>query len=83
MDNVNLSAILALLLAQDVPLSQLENFTMSLLRHISSHFNDSSLADLLRVETVQNIMELLKAAGDGDEARKARVGILMSLLRMN
>jgi serine/threonine-protein kinase ATR len=72
-DNANLSSILALLLMQDIPVSQIESFSMSLLRHVSPHFNSSSLADLLRAETVQVILELLKAAGDGDQNRRFRV----------
>ncbi len=74
-DNANLSAILALLLAQDIPPAQIEPFTMSLLRYISPHFNGSSLVDLLRVETIQTILELLKVSGEAGEARRSRVSI--------
>ena len=72
-DTANLSSILALLLIQDVPAGQIEAYAMSLLRHVSPHFNNSSLVELLRAETVQVILELLKAAGDADEGRKALV----------
>ena len=72
-DSANLSSILALLLIQDVPAHQLETYTMALLRNISSHFNKSTLVELLRAEAVPVILELLKSAGDADESRKALV----------
>jgi len=72
-DNATMSSVLALLLRQDVPGGQIEAFTMALLRHVSPHFNNSTLVDVLRPVTVQVILELLKAAGDADEDRKAFV----------
>ncbi len=71
-DNANLGSILALLLAQDVVPAEIESFTMTLLRHISSHFNGLSLVDLVRAEMLQTTLELLKAAGDAD-SRRSRV----------
>jgi len=71
LDTMNLSSILALLLAQDVP--DIGDFSMSLLRHISPQFSRSELVELLRTDPLLVALELFKVAADGDDARRARV----------
>lgn len=73
-DNANLGSILALLLSQDIP--DIEDFSISLLKGISPHFDRFTLAELLKVEPVLTALELLKAAGEADETRKPRVWLL-------
>lgn len=69
----NLSQILALLLIQDVPQADLEKYVMALLRHVSSHFNDLTLRELVASEPVLVILNILKIAGESQEAQKTRV----------
>jgi serine/threonine-protein kinase ATR len=71
LDNANLGRILALLLTQET--TDFEQYTMSLLRHISSHFDEFSLVDLLQIEPLTTTLNILKAAADADENRKPRV----------
>ncbi|KAI1080546.1 phosphatidyl inositol 3-kinase [Whalleya microplaca] len=71
LDNANLGPILALLLTQDTP--DVQQHSMSLLRHISPHFDGFSLVELLRIEPVATVLELLKVAGDADEDRKPQI----------
>lgn len=79
LDHGNLTRILAILLTQDVPSSEgdtrprVEDYAMSLLRHISSHFEEFTMVDLLRTEPMYVIYELFKLSGEGDEGRKQRV----------
>ncbi|KAI8948096.1 phosphatidylinositol 3 [Xylaria longipes] len=68
LDNANLGRILALLLAQET--ADIQQYTMSLLRHISPHFDEFSLVDLLQIEPLTTTLHLLKAAADADESRK-------------
>ncbi|TGJ81418.1 hypothetical protein E0Z10_g7330 [Xylaria hypoxylon] len=68
LDNANLGRILALLLTQET--TDIQEYTMSLLRHISSHFDEFSLADLLQIEPLATTFHILKAAADADESRK-------------
>lgn len=70
-DPANLAATLALLLIQDT--EDIAAFAKSRLDELSTHFETESLANLLQVEPVLTVMELLKAAGDSDESRKAPV----------
>lgn len=77
MDSTNLAATLSLLLVQAT--GDIEAFVKSRLADISSHFQNLALADLFQSEPVLVIVELLKQASDGDENRKALVGILFSL----
>ncbi|RGP60551.1 putative uvsb pi-3 kinase [Fusarium longipes] len=70
-DPANLAATLALLLIQDT--EDIAAFAKSRLDELSAHFETESLADLLQVEPVLTVMELLKAAGDSDESRKAPI----------
>lgn len=73
LDQGNLSYILALLLVQDVP--NTEEFVLSTLRHISSHFDGITFQALLGSETVLTVLELLKDAGEANGERKERVRI--------
>ncbi|TPX13910.1 uncharacterized protein E0L32_005610 [Thyridium curvatum] len=77
-DTVNLGSILALLLAQEE--HQTEHFVMTLLRHISTHFNDSSLRELVGSEPVMTVLELLKAAAEADDSRRSRVRNALSIV---
>lgn len=70
-DGHNLGATLALLLVQDVP--NLPDYCMTLFRLVSPHFDDFSLVDLLASEPTLTALELFKACGDADDARKPRV----------
>ncbi|KAM0289256.1 hypothetical protein ACHAO9_006214 [Fusarium lateritium] len=70
-DPANLAATLALLLVQDI--EDIASFAKSRLDELSAHFQTEPLANLLQVEPVLTVIELLKAAGDADETRKALV----------
>jgi serine/threonine-protein kinase ATR len=70
-DPANLAATLALLLVQDF--EDIASFAKSRLDELSAHFQTEPLANLLQVEPVLTVIELLKAAGDADETRKALV----------
>ncbi|RYP22475.1 hypothetical protein DL767_009047 [Monosporascus sp. MG133] len=71
LDNANLGPILALLLIQEV--SDVQEYSMTLLRQISSHFDGLSLVELLQMEPLITTLELLKAAGDADETHKPHI----------
>ena len=71
LDKNNLGPIVALLLIQNV--SDVEAHAMTLLRHISPHFEGFGLGDLILVEPVLICLELLKAAGEAEEERKSHV----------
>jgi len=70
-DGSNLSAILSLLLVQDV--ADVDEFAMALFRNISPHFEPFSLVELLGTEPLLTALGLFKASGEADEARKSRV----------
>jgi serine/threonine-protein kinase ATR len=77
-DLANLPHILALLLTQETP--DIENFTMTTLRQISTHFEHIEFLDLWRSEAGQwndaqflTILELLKISAEADSARQSRV----------
>lgn len=70
-ESMNLGAILSLLLVQDT--EDIEVFAKSRLDEISPHFHSNSLLSLIQSEPVLTAMELLKAAGDSDDQRKALV----------
>lgn len=74
LDMNNLGPILALLLVQDVP--DVEKNAMSLLRHISPHFEGLNLGEIIRLEPVLICFELLKAAGDAEENVKPHVSCM-------
>ncbi|KAJ4263990.1 serine/threonine-protein kinase M1 [Fusarium torreyae] len=70
-DPANLAATLALLLIQDT--EDIASFAKSRLDELSTHFHNEPLANLLQVEPVLTVIELLKAAGDAEESRKAPI----------
>ncbi|KAJ4018241.1 serine/threonine-protein kinase M1 [Fusarium irregulare] len=70
-DPANLAATLALLLIQDT--EDIAAFAKSRLDELSAHFETETLVSLLQVEPVLTVMELLKAAGDSDESKKAPI----------
>ncbi|KAF5636368.1 UVSB PI-3 kinase [Fusarium tjaetaba] len=70
-DPANLAATLALLLVQDT--DDIAGFAKSRLEELSTHFQTEPLVNLLQVEPVLTVIELLKAAGDADETKKAPV----------
>ncbi|KAL2019577.1 hypothetical protein VTK56DRAFT_9474 [Thermocarpiscus australiensis] len=70
LDPANLPSILALLLAQDAP--DIAGHAMSLLTHVSSHFDRFELVELLRTDPHMIALELLKAGAEANEARKLR-----------
>lgn len=70
-DSTNLGSIMALLLAQDV--TNLEEFIMDLLRHLSPHFNTLDLINLLRSAPINIAVELLEKAGEEDDSKRSRV----------
>ncbi len=74
LDNANLGPILALLLVQEV--SDVQEYSMNLLRQISSHFDDLKFIDLLQMEPLITALELLKASGDAEESRKPHVSLI-------
>jgi serine/threonine-protein kinase ATR len=71
LDMDNVGPILALLLIQDVP--DVPAHSMSLLRHVSPHFDEFNLVDIVKIEPLMTCLELLKAAGDAEESRKPHV----------
>ncbi|KAH8661929.1 phosphatidylinositol 3 [Xylariales sp. PMI_506] len=71
LDNDNLGPILALLLVQDV--SDVESHSMSLLRHISPHFDGFTLGEIISIEPLMTCLELLKAIGDAEERLKPHI----------
>ncbi|KAK0729999.1 phosphatidyl inositol 3-kinase-like protein [Lasiosphaeris hirsuta] len=71
LDTANLPSIISLLLIQDV--QDVAEYSMSLLRHTSPHFDGFQLVELLRTDPLLIALELFKAAADGDEIRKNRV----------
>ncbi|KAJ9155587.1 Protein kinase rad3 [Pleurostoma richardsiae] len=78
LDNANFGSILALLMIQDVP--DVENFAIGLLRHISSHFDGTSLIEYLRADPVPTALELLKASGEAIESRKPLVRNALTMM---
>jgi serine/threonine-protein kinase ATR len=73
-DSSNFASILSLLLMQDT--EDVEAFVKSRLEEISPDFHAQPLPQILLSEPVLTIMELLKAAGDGDATRQAQVSTL-------
>jgi serine/threonine-protein kinase ATR len=71
METSNMVAILAFLLAQRS--DDVENFVMSRFKAVSSQFKQVEFSDLMRVEPASQVFHLLKAAGEADDAKKARV----------
>jgi serine/threonine-protein kinase ATR len=77
-DSANLGSIMALLLVQNVP--NLEGFIMDLLRHISPHYAELDLVDLLKIDPIQIAIELLAKAGEEDDSKRSRVGLFIRSL---
>ncbi|OHE96626.1 phosphatidylinositol 3 [Colletotrichum orchidophilum] len=71
LDPANAGPIIALLLIQDV--RNIEEFVMSRLVEVSSHLETFSLVELVQSEVCTIALELFKAAGEADEARKPRI----------
>ena len=65
----NMAAILANILLQDS--ADVENLVISLLNSVSQEFSNVDCAELLKSEPQATATELLKIAGDNDEARQA------------
>lgn len=80
LDKYNIGPIVARLLTQDKP--DIEAYAMTLLRHISPHFEGFNLGDLILVEPVLICLELLKNAGEADEINKPHVRIIESSKRV-
>ncbi|KAL8413730.1 hypothetical protein RB594_005107 [Gaeumannomyces avenae] len=75
LDNANLSYILALLLVQEAP--NIQEFVLSTLQHISSHFNNITFQALIGSETVLTVLELLRDAGEASEERRERIRLAL------
>lgn len=75
---VNMAAILAFLLIQ--PSTDPERMITTLLTETSTDFKDRDLVDLVRMEPILTAFELLKAAGEDDEARKPKAGVAVRII---
>ncbi|EGX95160.1 phosphatidylinositol 3- and 4-kinase, putative [Cordyceps militaris CM01] len=71
MDNANMAAILSLLMIQET--DDIETFVKSRLNDVGLHLPDRRIVDLLQIEPVLIAIELLKAAGQADGARKETI----------
>jgi len=71
MDNMNWCPMLALLLVQNA--TDVEAYVMATLVAASSEFKNFDIAELIRIEPASTALCLLKAAGEADEGKKARV----------
>lgn len=71
MDNANLAAILSLLMIQET--DNIETFVRSRLNDVGLHLHDRPIVELLQIEPVLIAIELLKAAGQADGARKQTI----------
>ncbi|KAI1816156.1 phosphatidylinositol 3 [Poronia punctata] len=78
LDKSNLGCILALLLTQEA--ADLDQNTMSLMRHISPHFDDFTLDDLVRIEPLATTLNILKIAADANESRKPHIRNALNLM---
>lgn len=78
-DTINLPSTLALLMIQES--DNMEEFSISRLALISSHFSSSSLIELIQTEQSFVATELLKAAAEADGARRERVCTLNFLFQ--
>ncbi|KAL8641328.1 MAG: hypothetical protein Q9228_001843 [Teloschistes exilis] len=72
MDHTNMSSILAYIILRTT--SEAEITVMTAFEVISSDFANVNCSELVKTEPVLIASELLKAAGDADEATKPRVG---------
>jgi serine/threonine-protein kinase ATR len=71
LDGLNMAAILSLLLMQET--EDVQAFAKSRLDEVSPHFHQFTLVELVQTGKVPIALELLKAAGDADGARKLQV----------
>lgn len=72
MDHTNMSSILAYIILRTT--NEAEITIMTAFEVISSDFANVNCSELVKTEPVLIASELLKAAGDADEATKPRVG---------
>ena len=75
----NLAAILSCVLLQTS--SDVESLVMNLLNAVSPEFGNVDCAELLRSEPQATASELLRAAGESDEVKKAKVSGCLSRFR--
>ena len=73
MEPINMSAILAHILLRSP--SEAEVTIMTALQVVSSEFLNVDCAELIKAEPVLIALELLKAAGDADDATKPKVRV--------
>lgn len=73
MDHNNMAAILAYILLQSS--GEMESVIMNLLNAVSSEFSNLDCAELVRAEPILTASELLKAAGEDDDVKKAKVNL--------
>jgi serine/threonine-protein kinase ATR len=71
LDPINWCPILALLLVQSVP--DMEAYVLATLKGAASGFKGIEFSELIRIEAASTALCLLKAAGDADDSKKARV----------
>lgn len=71
MDHTNMAAILACILLESS--GEMESVIINLLNAVSSEFSNLDCAELVRAEPILTASELLKAAGEDNEVKKAKV----------
>lgn len=74
-DTTNMAAILAYLLIQ--PSTDIESMIIALLTEITPEFSNVDLAELAKAEPITIATELLKAAAEDDEVKRAKVSCQM------
>lgn len=75
-ENSNLGPVMAHLLVQNV--SDLESYIAGRFRALSSQFKEIGITEFLRTAPLPIALELLKNAGEADEANRGRVSVLSS-----
>lgn len=81
MDHTNMAAILAYVLLQSS--GEMESIIMSLLNAVSSEFSNLDCAELVRAEPILTASELLKAAGEDNDVKKAKVNLGFPTITIN
>ncbi|KAF4624113.1 hypothetical protein G7Y89_g14062 [Cudoniella acicularis] len=81
MDHSNLVTISPLLLMQNVP--DTEAFVMRILKAISPRFKEVEFKELLKIEPAQQAFNLLKAAVEAEDSKKARIRLALQFLAAN
>lgn len=74
MEHVNMSAILAYIMMRSS--GEAEATIITAFQAISPDFVNVDCSELVKVEPVLIATELLKAAGDGDDAMRTKVSLL-------